>query len=191
MTIHRTFGPSPPTITGSPDLALLDDIVAKRILHAMHVASEQIAHARVRYALIGGLAVGAQGYPRATTDVDFLLGPEAFPVHGGGIVTIAPGIPISVGGITIDPISIAKKDEVQLLRAIEESTTTHGIPVLPLSTLVYLKLRVSRKKDVADITELVKRGLDVDATREYIQRYGADLLSKFDRIVHEAAEEPE
>jgi hypothetical protein len=35
--------------------------------------SQALDQARIVHALIGGLALGPRGYPRATTDVDFLI----------------------------------------------------------------------------------------------------------------------
>ena len=53
----------------SPDLLLLDDTVAPRILDAMRAASARLTELGVRHVLVGGLAVGAWGHPRATKDV--------------------------------------------------------------------------------------------------------------------------
>ncbi len=44
----------------------------------MRSSSLQLTCAGVRHVLIGALAVGAWGYPRASKDVDFLVGDEAF-----------------------------------------------------------------------------------------------------------------
>lgn len=74
-----------------PDLRLLDGVVAPEILAAMRSASAQLARMGVRHALAGALAVGAWGYPRASKDVDFLVGDEAFERHEGGIVHDGPG----------------------------------------------------------------------------------------------------
>lgn len=92
--------------TKLPDLKLFEDVVASRITQAMRVASAQLKKSGIRHALVGGLAVGAHGYPRATKNVDFLLGEEAFVHHAGGIVTLAPGVPLEVDTIDVDPISI-------------------------------------------------------------------------------------
>ncbi len=64
----------PPRPTHLPDLSLLDGIVAPRVLDALRVASEQLTRVGIRHALVGDLAVGAHGHPRATKDVDFLVG---------------------------------------------------------------------------------------------------------------------
>jgi hypothetical protein len=72
-----------------PDLKLLEGVVAPEVIEAMKVASAALQKAKVRHVLVGGLAVGAHGFPRATKDVDFLVGDEAFERHAGGLVTFA------------------------------------------------------------------------------------------------------
>ena len=56
-----------------PDPSFLQDVVAPKIIDAMRAASRALAQAGVRHSVAGGLAVGANGYPRATKDVDFLV----------------------------------------------------------------------------------------------------------------------
>jgi hypothetical protein len=80
----------------TPDLSLLSGTVADGVLSAMQVASAALTRVGVRHTLVGGLAVGANGYPRATRDVDFLVGEEAFEHHADGLVTMRPGVPIQV-----------------------------------------------------------------------------------------------
>src|SRR5215510_13426716 len=85
-----------------PDPNLLIDVVASKVLDAWKAASEALARADIRHVVIGGLAVGANGHPRATKVVDFLVGGEAFHHHAGGLVTMNPAIPIAVNGVAID-----------------------------------------------------------------------------------------
>ena len=59
-------------------LASLTDIVAPNVLLDALEVSRRLTELGVPHALIGGLAVGVYGHPRATKDVDFLVGPEAF-----------------------------------------------------------------------------------------------------------------
>ena len=70
----------------APDPSLLVGVVAPEVLDAMRVASAALKSAGVRHVVVGGLAVGAHGYPRATKDVDFLVGDEAFEHHPGGLL---------------------------------------------------------------------------------------------------------
>ena len=73
-----------------PDPTLLEDVISKKVLDAMRVASDALTALGIRHVVVGGLAVGANGYPRATKDVDFLVGDEAFEQHPGGFIRSSP-----------------------------------------------------------------------------------------------------
>jgi hypothetical protein len=167
-----------------PDANLLVDVVASKVLDAWRAASEALARAGVRHIVIGGLAVGANGYPRATKDVDFLVGDEAFQHHAGGLVTMNPAIPIEVNGVAIDYLS-PRPGEDHLAAALAESPGTF----IDVARLVYMKLKASRLQDRADIGGLVKAGLDVDACRAYLIAHAATLVPAFDQLVETAAAE--
>src|ERR1700738_2528562 len=100
-----------------PDLAALEGVVSSKVLNAMRISHEELTRAGVPHLLAGGLAVGAYGYPRATKDVDFLVGEEAFMHHGAGIVTMKPGVPIQVAGVAVDHLS-AQANEDHLREAL-------------------------------------------------------------------------
>lgn len=170
----------------TPDLSLLDDVVAARVLNAMRLASRQLTTVGVRHALVGALAVGAHGYPRATKDVDFLVGNEAFEFHAGGLVTLKPGVPIQVDGVAIDHLS-AREGEEHLESTFQ--TSAGEVPVAPAEVVAYLKLRSPRRRDQADLIELCKAGLDVGACRRYLEQHAADLVESLDALVHEAENE--
>ncbi|HSN98588.1 MAG TPA: hypothetical protein VLS89_09820 [Candidatus Nanopelagicales bacterium] len=180
----------PPRPTHLPDLSLLEGIVAPRVLDALRAASQQLTRVGIRHALVGGLAVGAHGHPRATKDVDFLVGDEAFAHHGGGLVTIAPGVPVQVGDVAVDPISIAP-DERHLDAAVATPAVSDGIPIAPIEALLYMKLKSPRRKDSADIVELVKAGVATAPTRRYLEQIAPDLIDKFDMLVSEAIADDE
>ena len=171
-----------------PDLSLLNGVVAVEILDAMRAASAKLESAGIRHALAGALAVGAHGYPRASKDVDFVVGEEAFTVHSGGIVTINPDVPIRVGQVVVDPISVGP-DEPHLLQAIQQAPVSSGIPVLPIEGLVYMKLKSSRRKDAADIVELVKAGIDTEKVALYLASNAPSLVDKFKTLAFEAEAE--
>ena len=52
-------------------------VAAKVLLDAVRT-SQKLSELGVPHALIGGLAVGVHGHPRATRDADSLVGSEAF-----------------------------------------------------------------------------------------------------------------
>ncbi len=56
----------------------LAEVVAPQVLLDAVRVGELLAELRVPHVLIGGLAVGLDGHPRATKDVDYMVGPEAF-----------------------------------------------------------------------------------------------------------------
>jgi len=165
-----------------PDPALLVDVVATRVLDAWHAASEALTRAGVRHVVIGGLAVGANGYPRATKDVDFLVGDEAFNHHPGGLVTMNPAIPIEVNGVAIDYLSPhAGEDHLGIALSLPPGS------FIDVARLIYMKLKASRLQDRADVAGLVKTGLDVDACRAYLAEHAATLVAALDKLVAQAA----
>lgn len=163
-------------VTRTPDLSLLDDAVSEKVLSAMRAASAQLTRLGVRHWLVGGLAVGAYGHPRATKDVDFLVGDEAFEHHGGGLVTMKPGVPIQVNGVIVDHLS-AQDGERFLTSELE---TPGELTVAPIEVLVYLKLKSPRLKDRADLVELIKAGADVAKCRAWLRKNAASLEPELD-----------
>jgi hypothetical protein len=167
-----------------PDLALLEDVVAPKVLNAMKAASSALTKLGVRHVVVGGLAVGANGYPAATQVVEFLVGDEAFERHEGGFVTMRPGVPIQVNGVAIDLLSIGDGED-HLAAALGASP---GSPI-EAPPLIYLKLKSPRQKDRVDVIELVKAGIDIDASRRYLAANAPELAALFDDAVARAAAE--
>jgi hypothetical protein len=168
-----------------PDPELLVDVVADKVLDAWRIAAEALRRAGIRHIIIGGLAVGANGYPRATKVVDFLVGDDAFKHHAGGLVTMNPALPIEVNGVAIDYLS-PRKGEERLAGVLAQPF--HSI--LDAPRLVYMKLKASRLRDRADVVELIKRGLDVEACRTYLTAHAPALVTTFeDSVAHAIAEE--
>jgi hypothetical protein len=174
-----------------PDLQRLRGVVAPEVLHAAEVASGMLREAGVPHALAGGLAVGAHGYPRTTDDVDFLVGDEAFVIHAGGLVTLKVPV-IAVGEVRVDLVSIEEsKGESGLLRpALDAMSAGPQVPIVPITTLVYMKLKAARQRDVADLVELLKRGkIDIDLLDQYLRQHAPNLKAKWDRVKEVAAKE--
>src|SRR5713226_5253507 len=102
--MQRSYAQIPRRRVNLMDLKEVFRFVSPRVREAAVKTAAQLDHLGIRYALAGGLAVGAHGYIRATVDVDFLVGEEAFE-HHGPLVTFKPGVPIEVGGVSIDYLS--------------------------------------------------------------------------------------
>jgi hypothetical protein len=171
----------------TPDLRLLEHVVAPRVLAAMRSACRALSSLGVRNAVAGGLAVGAHGYPRNTRDVDLLVGDEAFERHAGGMVTLKPGVPIQIDGVSVDLLS-ASEGEAFLEQSLGPPTPGE-VAVLPVGALVYLKLKSPRLKDRADVVELIKAGLAAASVRQYLERYAPPLVSRLDECIAQARAE--
>ena len=173
MTRHRDL----------PKFSRLEGVVSDRVLDAARAASRALTKAGIPHALIGGIAVGAYGYMRATKDVDFVVGENGF-VHHGPIVTFAPGVPINIGGVPVDILSDDGVDEQT-----EEPVFDGDVPFVSIEALVYLKLVAFRRRDQEDVVELLKAGIDEDVVREYLEdgdRLDERLVQRFDQLCERA-----
>jgi hypothetical protein len=168
------------------DLKEALDFLPPRVRDAALQAAAQLQALRIRYALAGGVAVGAYGYLRATGDVDFLVGDEAFE-HHGALVTFKPGVPIQVGGVLIDYIS-ARTLGANVETLLQNPPQSAGLPVVPIEVLIYMKLVAGRRKDQLDVVELVKAGANPASLRNYLQQHASDLLPLFEQLAREAQE---
>lgn len=164
------------------------DFQAPAVRDAAIAAHEQLERLGIPHVFVGGLAVGAHGYVRATDDVDFLVGEGAFESHAGGIVTFRPGVPIHVAGVAIDYLSVEKLG-AHMRGALDAPVRSEGLPVVPVEDLVYMKLVAHRMRDRADVTELLKRGVDPAAVRRYLDAHASDLLARFEALVEQAERE--
>jgi hypothetical protein len=173
--------------TARPDLHALDAVVSSTILDAMRVASARLAQLGVRHALVGGLAVGAHGFPRATKVVDFLVGDEAFEHHPGGIVALKAGIPIQVGGVLVDLLSVQPDEGA--LHEVPVAPASGEVPLAPVEAIVHLKLKSPRMKDATDVVELLKAGVDAARCRAWLTANAPPLLARFETLVQRAEEE--
>lgn len=171
-----------------PDLGPVFEVNRSEIEEATRGSSEALRTAGVRHALVGGLAVGAWGYPRWSKDVDYLVGEEAFIVHPGGFVTFAPGVPIAYEGVPVDSISIAP-GEGFLSDALDRAIMVDGVPVAPVEALVYLKLKSPRRKDFADVVEILKAGIDAKPVFAWLSEHSPVQAEKFAKAVEQAQEE--
>ena len=98
------------------------------------------------------------------------------------------GVPIEVNGIRIDYVSPASLGP-QMEEVLDHPAISEGLAVVPIETLIYMKLAAKRRKDLVDVVELVKSGADVARVRDYIRRYADDLTPVFEELVTEARSE--
>ena len=164
------------------DLEAALDAVSPDVKEAFRLAAAELSRLGIRCAVCGGLAVGALGYPRATKDVDFLVGDEAFE-HHGPIVTSR--VPFQVGGIAVDAVHFPDAPFLD-----EELPAPGTVTVVSPEALTYMKLRAGRLRDRSDIVELIKvGGLDIERVRAYLGNHAPALLASFEKQVETATQE--
>lgn len=182
--MELSYAQIPRRRVGQMDLKEVFWFVSPQVRDAAIKTADQLKNLGIRHALAGGLAVGALGYVRATTDVGFLVGDEAFE-HHGSVVAFKAGVPIEVEGVRIDylsPVSLGR----QLEEVLDDPPKNEDLAVVPIEVLIYMKLVAKRRRDLLDVVELVKAGTDVNRVREYLRQYAGDLLLPFEELVTEA-----
>jgi len=167
------------------DLKPVAEVVSARVWRAMIDASSLLTSLGIRHALVGGLAVGAHGWPRATKDVDFLVDDSAWLKKEGGMVVMRAGLPVEAHGVPIDTLSL-REDEKHLESALASAEVSEGVPVAPVEAVVYMKLVSPRFKDRLDVIELIKAGLDGERVRRYLEAFAPQVKDRFEDAVRTA-----
>jgi len=168
----------------------------------LHHLKERFLEQGVRYALIGGFALHAAGYTRATGDVDILVHHED--IGKVKLVVAAMGYKVIhenenvlnfaapwqlIGGL--DVIAAFRRYTLDMLSC--SCPGPDGIPVVSPSGIIGLKVQAMandpqrRTRDMADIEWLLKThhdSLDMGLIREYFELFGltAELEGALKRI---------
>ena len=185
--MQLSYAQTPRRMVNRMNLKDVFRFVAPIVREAAVKTAAQLEHLGIRYALAGGLAVGAHGYIRTTVDVDFLVGEEAFE-HHGLIVTFKAGVPIEVNDIRIDYLSAISLGS-QMEDVLNHPLKSEGLAVVPIEALIYMKLVARRRQDQVDIIELIKAGANLKRMRPYLEQYASDLIPFFEELVDEALAE--
>jgi hypothetical protein len=163
----------------------LFDLLSPRVVRAIRAAHEAYARLGVRHALIGGLAVGVHGHPRATKDVEFLVAGEAFEASGS-LVSFRAGIPVAAEGIPVDSILAPEAHAAVLDEALAAAVPFDGIPVITAEHLVLMKLIAGRRQDLADVEAMLRaERVDVAGTRRLLDRAAPATSAAFEQLVAE------
>jgi hypothetical protein len=130
----------------------------------------------IQYAVVGALALGEQGFLRATVDIDILLTPEGLEkfrteFEGKGYVAAFTGAKKSFRssstGVRIDVLLTGEYPGDGLPKAVsfpdpaKASFESHGISFIKLENLIELKLASGisaqhRGRDLADVQDLIR-----------------------------------
>lgn len=165
----------------------------------VHNTLNELAHSLkesgIPYAVVGALALGEQGFLRATVDIDILLTPEGLEkfrttFEGKGYVSAFAGskksFRSSSTGVRIDVLLTGqypgdgKPKAVAFPDPSRASFESHGISFLKLENLIELKLASGisaqhRIRDLADIQDLIREA-----------KLPLDLAEKLDKSVRDA-----
>ena len=166
-----------------PDLRLVEEVVAPRILQAARETSNWMTQHGVRHCVCGVLAFGCYGYARATDFVEFLVGEEAFE-HRDGNTSNIPGFPIKACGVRI----VARADPL-LEELLSNPPASEVLPIAPVEGAVYLKVRDHRRRDQEDVRQLLRAGVSDKPIRAFLQRVAPELVEQFAALVAEAEQE--
>lgn len=157
-------------------------MLAPKYRVALEEAHRAYAAAGVPHALCGGLAAGAYGEPRATKDVDFLVGDEVFATPPGAlVVAFKAGIPVAVGDVPVDSVPIPAAHARVLRDGLARAVVDEGIPVLPAAHVAYMKLVAFRALDRVDVRRMLDAGLDPRDVRAL--GLDAELESRLARVL--------
>jgi hypothetical protein len=141
------------------------------LVAAVRAAHERYTSLSVRHVVVGGFAVGVHGRVRATKDVDFLVGGEAF-VPSSIILSFREGIPLAAGKVPVDSIPIPAGHEATFV-----------------PHLVLMKLIAKRRQDLADIVALLARASTgtVNETCTLIRQELAGEAALLDELIRESS----
>jgi hypothetical protein len=161
-----------------------------------------LSKAKIEYAVLGGMALNAHRYRRATTDVDVLLTAEGLGVFRDRFLDKeydqAPRRPRRFvdrkSGVTIDmlvagrfpgsgaPGPVAFPDPSAVAQEIE------GIHYVNLPTLIELKLAARRWRDFADVVELIRSN---ELDESFLPKLHPSVRSDFIECLEEKRREDE
>jgi hypothetical protein len=149
---------------------------------AVREVSRMLSEAGIRHALVGALAANAyRNRPRTTTDIDFLVGDEAFEKHVGGFVTMRVPV-IEMDGIDIDQVPLT--DALRVVEnGLNHAPVSEGVPIAPLETIVVMKLLAGRTQDLADVEAIIDSGADREWLRAEVQKAAPDRSDTLERLI--------
>lgn len=158
----------------------LERVVAATVLRDALITSERLRALGIPHALVGGLAVGLHGHVRATRDVDFMVGEQAFERTEPILVYREELEPIVARGVGVIDLLAAVGDP--LLEGAIRVPESGEVPIVPIEVLVLMKLRAGRTRDRADVEALVRAGISVPQVLGWLRTHAPEQVPAFSEI---------
>jgi hypothetical protein len=155
------------------------DLLHPRFQKAAERASHDLARCKIKHVLIGGIAAGVYGRPRATDDIDFLVHSDARKkLLGSRLGGEVEGLTTKYENVPVDFLFSQKIPEAH--------TLIKSIPLISPEELVLLKLKRSSYRDLNDIIEIIRGGnLSLDKLRQLANQYSIEK-EDLEQIIKEA-----
>lgn len=176
-------------LTPTPKKPSLDNLVGavpESTIQAIRTISEALTKDCIRHTLVGGLAVGVYGWPRATRDVDFLVGSEI-----QRSPTPFTDAAMKAAGVPIDKVIPRTRGDRYLVDELNDPHWIDGVPVARPTVVVASKLARMEMRDQADVVELLKAKLIRPAAiRSYLEEFLPEVyIERFNSLVEQAQRE--
>lgn len=176
---------------------------------AMRKAIRFLEQERIRYVVIGGVAVSQWGYDRYSEDVDFkiyvpgsdfpamrALIRKKFPINAREhLPANSPVVAVKIDDVTIDfGLGYPGFDELVIERAVVFTIKGMQIRIATAEDLIILKIIAERGKDWIDVEELTKkrfRELDFAYIYGWLKEFAEwleqpEVIARYDKIVEQA-----
>ena len=161
----------------------LEQVIARNVLDDARRVSKALTELGVPHALVGGLAVGLHGHPRATKDVDFLIGLEAFSSTTPWLTFREELVETVHWGST--GFIVARAEDPALMAEVAQGEPG-VVPVVGIEVLMLMKLRAGRTQDLADVEALVRSGADIEAILDFLRVHEPRHVPVFSRCAQRA-----
>ena len=158
----------------------LAEVVAPRVIEDAIEIGELLSRLGIRHTLIGGLAVGLNGFPRATKDVDYLVGSEAF-ASTTPLLVYRPELSERVRLGDIDLLAVP--EAFPFLESQLTVAKVGEVPVMAPEALIVMKLAAHRPQDRADVLHLLNSGVSPEEVAAFLSEYAPQLLDRFTQLV--------
>lgn len=149
----------------------------------------------IRWATIGEVATRHYMPERVTTDLDILIEAKDTPAARERLkragyqylqeLTVGGSVWRSPDGINVDLLESNDSWVALALMEAERNLDLQGLPILPLPYFVLMKLRSSRSRDVADLTQMLGQASEhqLNEVRRVVATFEPEALEDLESLI--------